>query len=115
MSAYVRKIKETISSGDVCVVNFSASWCGPCKSIAPRVVKLAEDNPTIHIFKVDVDQQEDYADEHNVSSVPTFLVYSQKKLTKRINGANIQQLESAVRSAVQSVVPASGTVSVVGK
>jgi len=114
MDPFIQKIDENINSGNVCVVNFSATWCGPCKQIAPKVIDLAKKYPTVNFFKVDVDDQSDFADKYKIRSMPTFLVFSDGKLSGRVEGASISRLESALKSAVGSQETA-GTVQMSGK
>lgn len=50
---------------------FSASWCGPCKMLAPKIAELAKE---IVVEKIDVDSQPDVAEKFNITSVPTTIV-----------------------------------------
>jgi thioredoxin len=65
---------EAISSGTV-IVDFTASWCPPCKMIGPKFEALASSYPTIKFVKVDVDQNSEAAEFANVQAMPTFKVY----------------------------------------
>lgn len=57
-----------------CLVDFYATWCGPCKALAPILEELAEEyDGKIQIYKVDVDQEEELAAAFNVRSIPTLL------------------------------------------
>lgn len=66
--------------GDVpCIVDFYATWCGPCKMLSPIMDSLAtEYDGKLIIYKVDVDQEEDLAQAFGVSSIPTLLWVPQK-------------------------------------
>ena len=61
---------ETIASGTV-LVDFWASWCGPCKMIAPIVEEIAAERPDITVGKVNVDEEMDLARRFGVMSIPT--------------------------------------------
>eukprot|EP01052_Picozoa_sp_SAG31_P008105 SAG31_NODE_401_length_16206_cov_10.920780_4_plen_159_part_00 len=58
------------------ILDFTASWCGPCKRIGPYFESFAEKYPTIPAAKIDVDDLDDVAEECGVSSMPTFQVRS---------------------------------------
>jgi thioredoxin 1 len=78
----ISHIKDTASfdaaiKKDRVLVDFFATWCGPCSMLSPLVEKLATDHPEIEVVKVDVDQAEELAARYNVSSIPT-LIYFEK-------------------------------------
>ncbi|EUC60656.1 thioredoxin [Rhizoctonia solani AG-3 Rhs1AP] len=53
------------------VIDFHATWCGPCHQIAPRYEHLAKTNPQVHFLKCDVDAAQDVARHYKVSAMPT--------------------------------------------
>lgn len=57
------------------VIDFTAEWCGPCQALAPKIEALAKEMPDVFFFKVDVDENEDTAEEYEVSAMPTFLYF----------------------------------------
>lgn len=57
------------------VVDFFATWCGPCKRIAPAIEKMSQENTNVVFLKVDVDEVGDLAAELSVSAMPTFLFF----------------------------------------
>merc|ERR1712006_49985 len=64
------------AAGDkLVVIDFTATWCGPCQRIAPVFVKLAEEMPDVVFVKVDVDENEETAGSCGISCVPTFQFY----------------------------------------
>jgi len=74
---------------------FSASWCGPCKAIAPTVESLANDDRfrgNVLVVKIDVDLFEDISGECDVSCMPTFQLYQNQKLVNKVEGADEQKL-----------------------
>lgn len=71
----------TIASGTV-LVDFWASWCGPCKMIAPIVEEIAAERPDITIGKVNVDEEMDLARRFGIASIPTILVFKNGELSK---------------------------------
>ncbi|KAF7286686.1 thioredoxin 2 [Rhynchophorus ferrugineus] len=78
------------------VIDFFATWCGPCKMISPKLEELAAEFTNIHILKVDVDECEDIAMEYNISSMPTFVFIKNKNTILTFSGANYEKLRNTV-------------------
>lgn len=78
------------------VVDFTATWCGPCRMIGPIFLKLSEKYTNLMFLKVDVDAVADVAAECKVRAMPTFQVYVQGQKVEEIVGANPAALEAAV-------------------
>ena len=74
--------KSAIKNG-VVLVDFSATWCGPCKMLLPVLEKLKND---IQIIKVDVDESEKLAIEYGVMSVPTLMIFKDGEVMDVKNG-----------------------------
>lgn len=55
------------------VVDFYADWCGPCKMLAPVLAELAEEQPEVKFFKVNIDENSDLAAKYGVMSIPTIV------------------------------------------
>lgn len=73
---------EIIKEG-VCLVDFYASWCGPCKMLAPFVEEIAEEYENkVKVCKVDVDEVESLAYKYNVRSIPMLLYFDNGKLVE---------------------------------
>ena len=66
--------KEVIQENKTVLVDFWASWCGPCKMLSPIVEQIAEENADVKVCKVNVDEQGMLAQQFNVMSIPTLLV-----------------------------------------
>ena len=88
----VAKTKE----GRPLVVDFTATWCGPCQMIAPKFAELAEANPDLVFVKVDVDELEDIAAEAEISAMPTFQVYKGGAKVDSMTGASADKLAELV-------------------
>ena len=61
--------QEVLSSDKPVLLDFWAPWCGPCRMQAPILEKFAEENPGIKVVKVNVDDNQELAMEHNISSI----------------------------------------------
>lgn len=67
---------KAISGGELVVVDFWASWCGPCRMLAPVIEKLSEDYAGRAVFgKVNVDDEQELAVRYNVMSIPTIIFF----------------------------------------
>lgn len=72
-----------IISTDVTVVDFFATWCGPCKMISPIIEKLANDITNVKFVKVDVDKHDELARIYGIMSIPTLIFFKDGKEVKR--------------------------------
>ena len=69
------------------LVDFWASWCGPCRMIAPVLEEVAAERPDIKVCKVNVDEEQELAMSYGVSSIPTLLVFKNGQLVNKSIGA----------------------------
>ena len=73
---------EVIESALPVLVDFSATWCGPCKTLGPVVEKFAEEHSGVYkVGAVDIDISSDLAQKFGIRSVPTLLVFKQGHVT----------------------------------
>jgi len=79
------------------VLDCFATWCGPCKVIAPKVVKFSDEYPQAKFFKVDVDEASDVAQELGIRAMPTFLLFKNGEKVGEVVGANERALEAAIK------------------
>jgi thioredoxin 1 len=61
--------------GSIVVVDFFATWCGPCKMLSPILEKFANEHPEVKVIKVDVDDFTSIAREYGVTSIPTLVLF----------------------------------------
>ena len=67
--------EEVLKSDKTVLIDFWASWCGPCKMMSPVVDEIAEEmNDTVKVCKINIDEEQNLAVEYNVMSIPTFVV-----------------------------------------
>jgi thioredoxin len=79
------------------LVDFYATWCGPCKRLAPNFEQFADNNDTVISVKADVDQLRDLLEDINIQSVPTLVLYSEGKEIKRKSGfMTVEELNAFV-------------------
>lgn len=93
-----RTMSEVISSADFqkkvleadkpVLVDFFATWCGPCKRLAPTLDEVAKEvEGKAEVYKVDIDQSQDIAAKYRVSSVPTLILFKDGQPAKKTIGA----------------------------
>ncbi len=74
---------EVINSDKPVLVDFWATWCGPCKMLSPIVAELAAEADDFKVVSVDVDQEQELAMKYQVSAIPTLLVFKGGEVVNR--------------------------------
>ena len=93
---------EVIKSDIPVVVDFFATWCGPCKLIAPVLDQLSDEfNGTAKIVKLDVDQAKEVAIQYGVKSVPTLIFFKDGEIADKVVGA---QPKSELKSKIAALI-----------
>merc|ERR1711976_757570 len=92
---------EILKNNEVVFVDFTASWCPPCKMIKPIYEELAEehkDKPKVKFVKIDVDDNDAVAAEYKIRSMPTFKVFKNGKEVEEdgFGGASVEKLKDLV-------------------
>lgn len=68
--------KEVLNSEVPVMVDFFASWCGPCKMMGPVIDKISEEAEGFKVGKIDIDQQPELAAKYGIMSIPTVIVFT---------------------------------------
>ena len=83
--------KEVLESNVPVLVDFFATWCGPCKMIAPTLEEIAQEREDFKVCKIDVDQVQELAIAYQVMSIPTLMVFRDGKPGAPALGARPKQ------------------------
>lgn len=78
--------KEVMETEKTVLLDFWATWCGPCQMIAPILEEVAEECPDATIGKIDVDEEQELAMSFNISSIPTLIVIKNGKAVDKAVG-----------------------------
>ncbi|XP_072904683.1 thioredoxin-like [Hemitrygon akajei] len=104
---FTAKLQE---AGDkIVIVDFSATWCGPCKKIEPDFAALSEEFTDMIFCSVDVDEVEDLAQSKGVTALPTFIIFMHGAEEKKIIGANKVELKAAIKEVRDRFLGAPGS------
>lgn len=80
-----QELKEKLKVGKVLVDCF-ATWCGPCKMIAPIIEEIAKEKEDYAFYKLDIDESLEFAEANQIFSIPTLLIYENGELKERVVG-----------------------------
>ena len=94
----MEKFNDIINSGQLTLVDFFATWCGPCKQMHPVLEQLKQElGDSIRIVKLDVDKNEALAAAYRIQSVPTLLLFRSGQVVWRQSGAlRLNDLKSVI-------------------
>lgn len=95
------KFHEIIKAEVPTLVDFYATWCGPCRSMEPVLEKLKQEmGSEVRILKIDVDKNADIADKFKIRGVPTFILFKAGEIEWRTSGVmDLPTLKTKIRAA----------------
>ncbi len=74
------------SEGKKVLVDYWAKWCGPCKTLIPKLEMIEKDYPNVTFVKIDVDENQEHAVSMGIRSVPTVMIFNGDNLVDRTSG-----------------------------
>lgn len=93
--------EDTVTTNDVVLVDFWASWCGPCRSFAPVFERASEQHRDLVFAKVNTEEQQELAASFNIRSIPTLMIIREKVIVFSQPGA---LPESALTQLIDDVL-----------
>lgn len=98
----MESFQQIINSGKPVLVDFFATWCGPCKAMSPIIESVAKDmQGNARILKIDVDKNKSIAAKYNIQAVPTLLIFKNGNVVwKHPGGIDKQSLVNSLMSHV---------------
>ena len=90
---------EVIKNRQPVLVDFHATWCGPCKQMAPELQRFAQNNTgKLRVIKIDIDKNPATAQQFNIQGVPTLILFKEGKVLWRQSGAmSSSQISEAIK------------------
>lgn len=91
------EFEELIKKGKV-LVDFYATWCGPCQLLSPILEEIEKENKEVTIIKIDVDKNESLARKHGIMSIPTIEIYDKGNLVdKQVGLLSKEEIEDLLK------------------
>lgn len=75
--------KEVLENEKQVLVDFNANWCGPCKMLKPILEEISSNDESIKIVSIDIDEEDELAEQYNVSSIPCLVLFDKGNEVKR--------------------------------
>ncbi len=89
---------EVVNSKGTVLIDFWATWCGPCRMLSPIVDDVAATHPELKVGKVNIDEQPDLANQFNVMSIPTLIVFKDgQKVNESVGLVAKEKIEELIK------------------
>ncbi len=90
------QVAQLQAEGKKLLVQYTATWCNPCKMLTPRLSNLSNKYTDVTFVKVDIEENMDSARELNITTVPTVMIYDGTSLVNRSTGANVDSVYTKI-------------------
>ena len=98
--------EEIINNEELTIIDFSATWCMPCRMLAPILEQVADKAPEVNFYNIDIDDSEEIAKRYRIFSVPTLLAFKEGKVIDSLVGLNtFDEVMEFVRTCEAAEVP----------
>lgn len=98
--------EEIISNEELTIIDFSATWCMPCRMLAPILEQVADKLTDVNFYNLDIDENEDIAKRYRIFSVPTLVAFKQGKVIDSLVGLNsYDEVMNFVRRCAVAEIP----------
>ena len=96
------KFNDIVKSDTPTLVDFHATWCGPCKAMSPIIDQLKKKmGPNVRILKIDVDKNQEVSARFKIKSVPTLMLFKKGEiLWKQSGGMDLRSLEQKIKASL---------------
>ena len=93
-------IDKIINNNKYIILYYTAKWCKPCQLIYPSICKLNKELKEIIFYKIDIELNDNFVEENNIRSVPTFQLYKNSKLVGETVGGDIKKLGELLKKNI---------------
>ncbi len=98
--------EDIIDNEELTIIDFSATWCMPCRMLAPILEQVADKMPNVNFYNLDIDENEEIAKRYRIFSVPTLLAFKEGKVIDSLVGLNsYDEVLSFVKHCLVAKVP----------
>ena len=88
---------EVLKSDKKVLVDFNATWCGPCKMMGPIIEELSEENKDVKFVSIDVDEEEELSTEYGIYTIPCLVLFEEgKEVNRSVGFIPKEELESII-------------------